>query len=75
MIRAGVDGAQRIAAVGEVEIDLLHNRIFRVGKVAVHKPADARRHLIHQPGRLAEVHVLRVLAYLRDLHSGDESLA
>ena len=68
MIRAGVDRAERITTVRKIVVDLLDNRSFRVMEVDEHQTANARRHLIHQTGRLAVVHVLGVLPDLRDLN-------
>ena len=67
VIRPAVDDAQRVPALGKVE---LHRRNYRragIGKVYGHYPANGGSGLIHKPAGLAEVLVLCVLPYARDL--------
>lgn len=52
----------------KIEVQPLHLRLFRVGKVDGDDVADRRGRLIHQAAGLSEIDVLRILADLRDLH-------
>ena len=73
MIRTGIDGAEGIAAVGEIVVHLFHNGVFRVGKINVHQSAHAGSHLIHQAGGLAVVDVFGVLADLGNFNGGNRA--
>ena len=73
MIRTGIDGAEGIAAVGEIVVYLFHNGVFRVGKINVHQSAHAGSHLIHQAGGLAVVDVFGVLADLGNFNGGNRA--
>ena len=70
VVRAGIEDAGRIAAVGKVKFHTLDQRRLRIGKVDEDQPADARGRLVHQAAGLAEIDILRVLADLRDLDRG-----
>ena len=71
VIRAGVNDAERIAAVGKIMIDLLDDWTLRVCKINEDQSADAGSHLIHQAGCLAEIHVFSILTDLRDFDHRD----
>ena len=68
MVRAGVENAQRVAEGVQVQLHPAHLRRGGVCKVDGDHAADRRRGLVHQPAGLAEIHILRPLPDLRDLH-------
>ena len=70
MFGAGVYDAQRVAEILEAAVYLFYHRIFGVFKVYGYYIAHRAGHLIHKAAGLAEVHVFRVLAYLRYLDVG-----
>ena len=70
MIRAGIERAERVAAVRKIERRLPDGGVRRVGKIDEDQPADAGGHLIHEAAGLAEIDVLGILADLRDLDGG-----
>ena len=74
VVRAGVERAERVAAVREVKCRLPDDGVRRIGKVDEDQPADARGHLIHEAAGLAEIDVFGVLADLRDLDGGAGSV-
>ena len=67
VVRAGIEDAGRIAAVGKVKVDLFDDGLFGVRKVDEHEPADRRRHLVHEARGLSKIDVLGVLADLCNL--------
>ena len=70
VVRAGVERAERVAAVREVKRRLPDDGVRRIGKVDEDQPADTRSHLVHEAAGLAEIDVFGVLADLRDLDGG-----
>ena len=70
VIRAGIERAERVAAVRKIERRLPDGGVRRVGKIDEDQPADAGGHLIHEAAGLAEIDVLGILADLRDLDGG-----
>ena len=74
MIRAGIDDAEGVAAVGKVKIQPLHLGLGRVGKVNADDIAHAAGHLIHQAAGLAEVNVFRVLSDLGNFNGGEPAI-
>ena len=68
MAGTGIDDAESIAFLCQVEIDLLNDGLLHIGKIDGNNTADRGGGLIHQAAGLAEPVVLGLLAHLGDLH-------
>ena len=69
MAGAGIDDAERVALLCQIEIDLLDHRLLHVRKVDGDDSAHRGSGLVHQAAGLAEPDILGLLAHLGDLHS------
>ena len=68
MAGPAVDNAQLQSGFLEIHIQLFDNRILRIPEIDGNQVSDRGCHLVHQPGRLAKVIILRILSDLGDLY-------